>query len=205
MSDKAKTKAKAKAPPGGGGGGGGRRPGGPGGKNKQQSRGGWKLLMLVVVLGLGLAVLPTMVVAAVGMMPTLVAYIVDGRREKYAAFSVGCMNFCGVLPFMLQLWTQEHSFAMAWRIVGDPVSWMVMYAAASVGWIIYYAAPHVVAAYLRFQLDRRIQKLREYQKDLVSEWGDSITRSASAEPAGDKPAALAKPEEGEPDGEQAKS
>lgn len=200
MSDKAKAKAKAPA-------GGVRRPGGPGGKDKKQSRGGWKLLMLILVLGLGLAVLPTMVVAAVGMLPTLVAYIVDGRREKYAAFSVGCMNFCGVLPFMLQLWTQEHSFAMAWRIVGDPISWMVMYAAAAVGWIIYYAAPHVVAGYLRLQLDRRIQKLRGYQKDLVTEWGDSITRGAGTEPAleGEKQAALAGPEESDPEGEQAKS
>jgi hypothetical protein len=201
MSDKAKAaaKAKAKAPAGGG-----RRPGGPGGKDKQQSRSGWKLLLMVVVLGLSLVVLPTMVVAAVGMLPTLVAYIVDGRREKYAAFSVGCMNFCGVLPFMLQLWTQEHSFAMAWRIVGDPVSWMVMYAAASVGWIIYYAAPHVVAAYLRFQLDRRINKLREYQKELVTEWGDSITRSVGADPAVDVPTVIAKPADTEPDAEQAK-
>lgn len=194
MSDKAKSKAKGKAP------GGARK---PGGKDKQQDRGGWKLVLMVAVLGLGLAVLPTMVVAAVGMLPTLVAYIVDSRREKYAAFSVGCMNFCGVLPFMLQLWTQEHSFTMAWRIVGDPVSWMIMYAAASVGWIIYYAAPHVVAAYLRFQLDRRINKLREYQKELVTEWGDSITRSATAEGV-EQPAALAKPEPGEPDGEQAR-
>lgn len=197
MSDKAKAKAKAKAPAGGA-----RR---PGAKDKPQGRGGWKLLLLVVVLGLSLAVLPTMVVAAVGMLPTLVAYIVDGRREKYAAFSVGCMNFCGVLPFMLQLWTQEHSFAMAWRIVGDPVSWMVMYAAASIGWIIYYAAPHVVAGYLRFQLDRRITKLREYQKDLVTEWGDSITRSVGAEQGGETPAALPRPEEAAPGGEQAKS
>lgn len=176
MSDKGKAAGKAgagKAP--------GRAPARKGQK-KEKSRGGWRILMIITVLGLGLAVLPTMVVVAVGMLPTLVAYIIDGRREKYAAFSVGCMNFCGVLPFMLQLWMTEHTFARAWQIVGDPVVWMVMYAAAAVGWIIYYGAPHIVAAYLRFQLDRRIQKLRGYQKDLVEEWGDSITRGVTTAP-----------------------
>lgn len=149
------------------------------GGQQERRRSGWKLLLILVVLGLGLAVLPTMLVVAVGMLPTLVAYIVDGRREKYAAFSVGCMNFCGVLPFMLQLWLRDHTFAHAWKIVGDPIVWMIMYGAAACGWLIYYAAPHVVAVYLRFQLERRIQKLRGYQKELVDEWGDSITRGVT--------------------------
>ena len=126
-----------------------------------------KVIGGMLLLGVGVWVLPTMVVLAVGMMPTLAAYFTDRRREKYAAFCVGAANLCGTLPFVLVLWTQDHSFDHAMRQIEDPLSWFAWYGAAAIGWAIYYVTPGIIALFLKVQIERRIEKLKQYQSELV--------------------------------------
>jgi hypothetical protein len=140
-----------------------------------------KVIGGMLLMGVGVWVLPTMVVLAIGMLPTLVAYVTDRRREKYAAFCVGAANLCGVLPFMLALWTQDHSFDHAFRQVGDPLSWFAMYGSAAIGWAIYYVTPGIIALFLKVQIERRIEKLKQYQTELIEEWGPGIAKKEGAE------------------------
>ncbi|MBI1778812.1 MAG: hypothetical protein HYR63_26020 [Proteobacteria bacterium] len=139
-----------------------------------------KVIGAMLLLGFGVFVLPTMVVLAVGMMPTMAAYVTDRRREKYAAFCVGAANLCGVLPFALALWTVDHSFDHALKQIGDPLSWFVMYGAAAFGWAIYYVTPGIIALFLQVQIQSRIDKLKQYQADLIEEWGQGIAKSKDA-------------------------
>ena len=140
-----------------------------------------KVIGGMLLLGFGVWVLPTMVVLAIGMLPTMGAYLTDRRREKYAAFCVGAANLCGVLPFMLALWTEDHSFDHALRQIGDPLAWFAMYGAASIGWAIYYVTPGIIALFLKLQIERRIEKLKQYQSDLVEEWGSEIANKEGVE------------------------
>ncbi|MCR9256379.1 MAG: hypothetical protein NXI16_09820 [Alphaproteobacteria bacterium] len=136
-----------------------------------------KPIAVIMLLGLGFFVLPTLILFLVSMAPTLITYVMDRRSEKYAAFSVGCMNFCGTLPYALDLWLNDHSIDQTGFILSDPLAWIVMYGAAGVGWGIHMAAPRMISVVLRFHTERRIEKLKEYQRDLVAEWGKDITRN----------------------------
>ena len=140
-----------------------------------------KVIGGMLLLGVGVLVLPTMMVLAIGMLPTMAAYLTDRRREKYAAFCVGAANLCGVLPFTLALWTQDHSFDHALKQIGDPLAWFAMYGAAAIGWAIYYVTPGIIALFLKVQIERRIEKLKQYQAELIEEWGQEIAKKEGEE------------------------
>ncbi|MDA0340832.1 MAG: hypothetical protein O3B74_04445, partial [Proteobacteria bacterium] len=67
-----------------------------------------KAILMLAATGLLVFTLPTVLILSVGMLPTLAAYIVDRRREKYTTLCVGSMNFVGVIPFLATLWTEDH-------------------------------------------------------------------------------------------------
>lgn len=120
---------------------------------------------------------PTAMVLAIGMLPTFVAAIVDRTAGKLAARCVGLLNVCGVLPFVLQLWSHGHTVTAAKHLLTNVLDLSAMFAAAAVGWLLFLAIPPVVSAVLRVQAERRAAALRARQKKLVEEWGDGVANS----------------------------
>jgi ABC-type transport system involved in multi-copper enzyme maturation permease subunit len=134
--------------------------------------------ILIAIIGCGaIFVLPSVLILGIGMTPTLAAMITDRRKEKYATLCVGCMNFTGVLPFMVELWTNDHSYDNAFRLIGEPFTWLVMFGAAAIGWAIYFVAPGIVGMFIAMRADQRVQRLRRRQRDLVEEWGPGVAGS----------------------------
>jgi hypothetical protein len=58
--------------------------------------------------------------------------------------------------------------------VTDMYAWLVMYSAAAVGWLLFLGLPGAVSVFRTLDAKRRIYVLREQQKDLINEWGESI-------------------------------
>ena len=148
-----------------------------------------KVIGGLIVVGVCVWVLPSVLVLVIGMVPTIVAFFTDRRREKYAAFCVGAMNLLGVLPVALGMWTRDHSMDSAMRNVTNVFNWFLMYGAAAIGWGLYSITPAIVAFVLRLQIERRISKMQGYQQELIGDWGEGVTESAKN--AEDKQAAAA--------------
>jgi len=137
----------------------------------------WAVSILVVLF---LISAPTVIIAALGMLPTTVAYLVDRGEEKFATFCVGGLNVCGVFPYLLQVWFDDHSISMALDIISDVFALVVMYAAAGFGWALFISIPPVISAFLNVIAQHRVQFLRATQKDIVDEWGQSVTDQPDA-------------------------
>ena len=140
-----------------------------------------RVILIVIVGGVAIFTLPTVLILGIGMTPTLAALITDRRKEKYATLCVGCMNFTGVLPFMVELWTDDHSYENAFSLIGDPFTWLVMFGAAAIGWAIYFVAPGIVGMFIAMRADQRIERLKRRQRDLVEEWGPGVAGSKKDE------------------------
>jgi hypothetical protein len=147
------------------------------------SRAGLVLLVLFLIPA-ALLFLPSTLVLAIGMAPTLVALVVDRDPEKYAAITVGPVNFCGVLPSLIVLWQSGHEMSGAVRLLADPLNWVVMFGAAAAGWVILFTVPPAVAAFLVHRNEAEIKRLTAHQEDLVEEWGPEVAQSASAMSSG---------------------
>jgi len=116
----------------------------------------------------------------VGMAPSMVAFVIDRTSKKYAGFTLAAMNFCGVFPYMLELGFRVRDFPAAMRIMTDPMKLLIMYGAASLGWLLYQFVPPVVAAVIAVSAQHKIAQLRAQQKELLKEWGEAIAMPISA-------------------------
>ena len=139
-------------------------------------------LNMPTVIGVGIILLvftsialPTMTVMFVGMMPTLVCYIVDMTPGRYAFRCVASLNFAGVAPFVRLLWGQGHDMSTAMGIIVDPFAWLVFYGTAAFGWGLFFSIPGVVSAVQTLGAERRVNTLRARQNELAEEWGTEIT------------------------------
>ena len=135
------------------------------------------LVLMVPVLGF---LMPSCIVLLSGMVPTIVAFIVDRTRGKYLTITVALMNFCGTLPGLTRLWEVGQSYAAAKALAFDPFHWLASYGAAAVGWLIYLAIPPVLSAYYARSTGTRIEALRREQATLVEAWGEEVAEADAA-------------------------
>ena len=133
-------------------------------------------VMWVGIIGFGLVVIsfPTVVLIFVGMLPTLVAWVIDRTEEKFATFCVGGVNFCGVFPHLLDLWNGDHTVSAAMGAVTDVFKLATMYGAAAFGWMLFMSVPPVIASFLQVMSQRRLTTLRAEQRALIEEWGTEV-------------------------------
>ena len=139
-------------------------------------------LSIVVVAALVFS-LPTVVLLFLGLLPAMVAFIVDDNPRKYAAKCVIATNFAGAWYFLLTLWTGDHSLTEAMAILTDVYAWLLMYSAAALGWLCFLWFPSIAALFMEMTAERRIAGLKSKQKRLIEAWGDGVVRA----PAGDRP------------------
>lgn len=120
------------------------------------------------------AALPTALMLALALLPAVVAMVTDRSPARSGMISIGAMNLAGTWPFLLKLWTSGHTVVNAMKIILDPTAWLVIYAAAGVGWLLYVSFPALVAACMAIFAGRRLTQLRARQKQLVEEWGPEV-------------------------------
>lgn len=150
------------------------------------------------MVGLLIFALPTVFLLFFGMLPTMVAYIVDRTKEKYATFCVASMNFCGLYPYLMDLWVESHTILAATSIMADVFALVIIYGAAAFGWVIYTSVPPVVSSFLSVIAQQRVTTLRTQQRKLIEEWGEAVAHQASPASVSAATAAKAEPVESPP-------
>ena len=141
----------------------------------KKKKSGWGL-QIMMIFGLLAAVLfmPTTILLVVGMLPTVVAALID-RKGGARAITVGALNLCGCIPFLMDLWTKGHTTELAVSLITDPLTIIVMYAAAGIGYMIDWALSGIVATILVQRSTSRMEAIRKRQAELVERWGKEVT------------------------------
>jgi len=154
---------------------------------RRRKKKGGMLTLILLIIPAGLIVLPTSILFGIGMIPTIVAYVVDRDPEKSAPITVGGLNFCGCMPFAIELWKHQHTIGAAAKIFADPLAWLVMYGAAAVGWGLYYGIPPLVAGMEVSRAEKRVEVLKGKKVALVQEWGPDVAGDYYDESGGLEP------------------
>lgn len=136
---------------------------------------GQQLALMVFCIGLLAIALPTALLLAFALLPLCCAFITDRSAGRSATICVGSLNFAGTWPFLLLLWTHGHTVTNAMEIMLDPYSWLVIYCAAAVGWLLYLSFPSLVSASMSLFAGHRLAQLRQQQKHLIAEWGNEVS------------------------------
>ncbi len=133
-----------------------------------------KALGAVFALPILAVLLPSLLVLAVCLLPTLAAYVADRYRDKSLAVTVGLMNLCGALPVLAELWSRGQTMGAAGEVLADVFLWLLAYGAAGVGWLLFMMMPPVVTAYYSLTGTNRIHELRQRQERLLELWGPEV-------------------------------
>lgn len=131
-------------------------------------------LFLVGLLIVSAVFLPTAVLVFVSLMPMFVAFFVDQTRRKLKTVTVGAMNMAGCMPFLMELWTTDHTLEKAFAIIFDPMAIIVIYAAAGVGYLIDWTMTSLVASMVYQHALSRKKAIEERQTQLVERWGAEV-------------------------------
>ena len=115
-----------------------------------------------------------MAVLALGMLPTLGAFVADRDPQKHLMVSVGLLNFCGSVYPMLTLWELGQTYEAMNLVIGDVYNWLVAYGAAGCGWLIYICMPSIAGAYYRVVTETRVRMLAAQKRKLIETWGDEV-------------------------------
>lgn len=153
-------------------------------KSKAAGKSSGGAIAWVIAPVVGVVAMPTLLLLAVGMLPTLVAFfIIDRHPAKYTSRTIGYLNFAGCLPYTLDIWRGGGvwEFGTVFEVLSDPLSLLVMYAAAATGWMVYYATPPVVAAYLTVTSEIKVKNFKARQQELIEDWGRNVRYGAMGE------------------------
>lgn len=147
----------------------------------RKPRANQSLIWTVIIAGvLAITALPTVILVFFGLLPTLVAFIIDRSPGKSTTFCVGGMNFCGLLPWLLDLWSGSNTISAAMIIMTNPFALLVIFGAAAVGWAFYMTIPQIVVSVLTVTSQHKVSVLRTEQKSMIEEWGAEVVPQAAA-------------------------
>ena len=141
-------------------------------------KGIWFVVILLTMMMLSL---PTVIMVFLGMLPTLVAWVIDRSEGKHATYCVSGLNFSGLFPFLIEVWFVNHSTDNAISILTDVFNLMIIYGAAAFGWLLYIAIPPVVTTFLSVMSQHRMTILKTTQKNIVEEWGENVASTIEAQ------------------------
>ena len=143
---------------------------------RKKAGGGWKAQMfLIMALMMGVMFSAMSVVLLVGMIPTIVATIVDRTKGKMRAMTVGAINFAGCTPFLVEIFKKGSDISTAISYIIQPRTIVVMYMAAGMGYLIDWAMTGIVSAIMVQRAKGRLKEIKKLQKDLVDRWGVEVT------------------------------
>ncbi len=109
------------------------------------------------------------------MIPTLVAMVIDKHPQKTAWLTVGGMNLAGTIPAWMTLFDMGHTTPAAFQLIAEPMTVIMSYGGAAVGWLLYHNITPVVAGIILGRNERRLKAIDLRQKELVKKWGSEVT------------------------------
>ncbi|HVJ42530.1 MAG TPA: hypothetical protein VM639_13585 [Dongiaceae bacterium] len=137
-------------------------------------------LVLLLAVPLALVFLPTTAVVTTGMIPTLVALVIDGSSRRYLTITVGGLNLVGCAYFLHLLWSMPQGVSAVLLVLGSSYGWLCALIGAGCGWMLFLAMPSVVRSVAGAQAKIRLFRLNREMERMVEDWGPEVTTRSDA-------------------------
>jgi hypothetical protein len=124
---------------------------------------------------MALVMLPTTILLAVGMLPSVVCFVADKTKNKAQTIAVAAFNLAACTLFLLRVWTSQQGLGIAMEIVLDPLAIVVMYMGAAGGYAVDIIVSSAASAVMYKKTELRQQSIKKTQKELIERWGEKVT------------------------------
>jgi len=133
------------------------------------------VVVSIFAIGLSLVSIYCVLLIAFGILPALVAIVVDQEREKYISKIVTLYNTVGVATFLVKILRSGMPDAAAIDIIIDPHSWLIIFSSAAFGWVVYWIFPIFAIYIYSLKIDSRVKELELELKEIALEWSNGTT------------------------------
>lgn len=144
-------------------------------KKAIKGRGLLAQFLIIALLLLGVMFSSMAIILMIGMIPTIVSMIVDSTKGKTRTITVGCVNFAGCTPFLVEMLKKGNNIEDAVSYILEPRTIVVMYMAAAMGYLIDWALTGIVSSIMVQKAKKRLKDIESEQKALVERWGMEVT------------------------------
>lgn len=133
------------------------------------------ILICILTLSVSLISIYAVLLVLFGLLPAMIAIIIDQEPQRYISKLVSIYNTIGIVPFIQKIIKSSNANNTAIEIILDPKSWMIIFCAAAIGWTLYWIFPHGAITLHKINIANKIRELRAELKTLTDEWGDEIS------------------------------
>jgi len=144
-------------------------------KNKRKKIEWQFQVLLILLVFLSVLFFPTTALLMVGMLPTIVLFLVDRSKGKVKTMTVGAMNLAGCTPFVIEMWMTAHTLETSIEFITTPRTIVVMYFSAAIGYMIDWALTGIVSTIMYEKGKIRLDQIEKEQDHLVERWGMEVT------------------------------
>jgi len=151
---------------------------------KTAKKGGVSDLMGIGVLGIIVAFIVVLWLVSIsyyafaffclGMLPSIVAIILDRGAGRFASRTVSACNFVGILPFLFDIGIKYDKGMAAKSLMATPFTWLVVYGGAMVGWMLIWVLPQMTMMVYTVRADVKRKRLINEQNAMLAEWGEEV-------------------------------
>jgi ABC-type enterochelin transport system permease subunit len=127
-----------------------------------------------LIAGLWMVSIYSSIVFMFGMLPGLIAIVVDPEPDQFAAKIVSTFNLMGVAFYESQIIHNLGMPSFGLNIALDPITWLMIYGAAAFGWLIYWIFPQFTFILINLRAQTKLLKLNSELNNLTAEWGEEI-------------------------------
>ena len=139
----------------------------------------FRFMLVATALLMALTLREASIFMLLGMLPSVVAYIVDKGPRRHIFATVAMMNLAGVFPYLLDIGLQPRVGTATVQALNDPMVWFFMYSAAAMGWVLVWLMPVLCGFGLHIAREGKVMKLEAECKKLLQEWGPEVQRKPS--------------------------
>ncbi len=146
-------------------------------KRRRKSKGfGWRAqILLIIAFFISVMFSAISIVLVIGMIPTIVATIVDRSEDRLKMLTVGALNLAGCMPFLLEIFKKGNDIGTAVGFITQPRTIVIMYMAAAMGYMIDWAMTGIVSSIMVQKGKARLKEIEKQQKMLSERWGVEVT------------------------------
>lgn len=137
-------------------------------------------LMLLLLIPLAMVFLPTTAVVTTGMIPTLVALVIDSSPRRYLTVAVGGLNLIGSCYFLHLLWAQPQGVSAVLSVLGSSYGWLCSLTGAGCGWLLFLGMPTIIRSIAATQAKIRLFRLNREMEQMVKDWGPAVAHLSDA-------------------------
>jgi len=150
--------------------------------------GGFVVLLIVLIIGLGAVNTAMAGVVFIGIIPSLVMSVTDRHAMSgMRVHAVTFINIAGVVPFAKRVYEQPSSWE---AVLLDPITMVVMWGAATIGYMLLYLGPMVASILLQSFNQDKLKSLAQQRQELIDLWGPEVMAEQN------KPAPAEEPQSG---------